>query len=368
MKILFVGDYSNVHTGLGAEFRRRGHQVTVLSDGCGCMRIAPDIYVSRSSSPFSGFGYLYRLFSVLPQLKGYDVVQFINPHFFELRPGKLRYFFRELRDRNGSLFLTLAGNDHYFMKACLDRTTFRYSEFRVGYERTAFARQTPQFERGYMLPEVADYAEWFYRAMDGAMSTLPEYHIASLPALGDKLIFTGLPIDLDYLRPSPLPDSERVRILVGMRKGSVSSKGTDVLLQIAENIAARHPESVEVRNVCDLSWEDYLEQIRDSHIVLDQLYSYSPGMNALDTMALGRISGSGAQPEYYAQLGEEALRPIFSLSPLETQIEEKLEALVLDREELERRATEGRALVEKYNDVRKVADKYEAHWSKQMKR
>lgn len=33
MKILFVGDYSGVHANLAAELRRRGHKVTVVSDG-----------------------------------------------------------------------------------------------------------------------------------------------------------------------------------------------------------------------------------------------------------------------------------------------------------------------------------------------
>lgn len=368
MKILFLGDYSNVHTTLGRELRRRGHEVTVVSDKCGCMGLDTDIYVSRGSYIGSGFTYLYRLFSLMPDLKGYDVVQFINPHFFELRPGKLRYFLRELRRHNGNLFLTLAGNDHFFLKRCLDRSTFRYSEFRVGYERTEYSRQCPQFERGYMLPGVADYTEWFYRAMDGGMAVLPEYYIASRDEMGDKLIHTGLPIDLDDLRSSPLPEGDKVRILVGMRSASVSSKGTDRLLELAQELAREHESAIEVRNVCDLPWREYLEEIRHSHIVLDQLYSYSPGMNALNTLALGRVCGSGAQPEYYSTIGEPDLRPLLSLSPLEDNLKENLLRIATDRDKLSEMAASGRKLVEKHNDVRLIADRYESHWNHLMKR
>ena len=368
MKILFIGDYSNLHSTLARELRRRGNTVTVLSDRCGCMDIDSDIYLQRGNYPGAGVTYLYRLFSLLPRLSGYDVVQLINPHFFSLRPGKLRYFLRELRRANGSVFLSLAGDDHFFVRACLDRDTFRYSEFRIGYMPTEFSKMCPQHEHGYMLPSVQHYTEALYAAIDGAMSVLPEYDMAARPILGDKLAYTGLPIDLDELTATPLPDTDKVRILVGMRSQYVTSKGTDHLLRIAREAAEKKPGLIEVENVVDLPWTQYLDKIRSSHIVLDQLYSYSPAMNALDTMALGRVSGSGAQPEYYDMIGEKELRPIISLSPYEQDIAGTLYALAADRRRLEQMAADGRKLVERHNDTRLVTDRYERHWAKHLNR
>ena len=49
--------------------------------------------------------------------------------------------------------------------------------------------------------------------------------------------------------------------------------------------------------------------MRQSHLLLDQLYSYSPATNALQAMAMGVVAASGAQPEYYEYIGNPAERP-----------------------------------------------------------
>ena len=85
-------------------------------------------------------------------------------------------------------------------------------------------------------------------------------------------------------------------------------------------------------------------------------------------MALGRITASGAQPEYYEYIRETS-RPVFCLSPLEDDatIKERLRSLVLDREGIRRMAEEGRRLVERHNDVRNIAPMFEAHWKRHLK-
>lgn len=85
-------------------------------------------------------------------------------------------------------------------------------------------------------------------------------------------------------------------------------------------------------------------------------------------MAMGRISASGGQPEYYEYIGEDT-RPVFCLSPLEDDdtIKERLRRLVSDRESLRRMSEEGRRIVERHNDVRNIAPLFEAHWQKMMK-
>ena len=85
-------------------------------------------------------------------------------------------------------------------------------------------------------------------------------------------------------------------------------------------------------------------------------------------MALGRITASGGQPEYYDYIGEKT-RPVFCLSPLEDEatIKDRLRRLAHDRKTLKRMAEEGRHLVERHNDVRNIAPLFEAHWQAHMK-
>ncbi|MDE6056486.1 MAG: hypothetical protein K2F93_00580, partial [Muribaculaceae bacterium] len=112
----------------------------------------------------------------------------------------------------------------------------------------------------------------------------------------------------------------------------------------------------------------YVQRMRSADVIIDQLYSYSPATNALQTMALGRVTASGGQREYYDYIREDS-RPIFCLSPLEDEavIKERLRSLTADKEGLRRMAENGRRLVERHNDVRDIAALFERHWQRLIK-
>lgn len=362
MKILFLGDYSTVHFYLAQEMRKRGHYVTLVSS-CDEKFLSPDdIHLKREKGLFNSVTYLYRILSLLPKLRGYDVVQFINPHFFVLRSGKLNYFLKELRKNNGSLFLSLAGNDTFFVKACCEGKLFRFSEFRVGNDKTQMVTMDPEKEYGWLAREMEDYTKIFYDCLDGAMSMLPEYHMAAEPILGDRVSYTGLPLSLEGLEYTPLEIGDKLKFLVGMRSGMQIQKGTAFLLKELRKIEKKYPDKCEVINVIDLPLNQYFDTIRSSHIVVDQLYSYSPAMNALDSMALGRVAASGAQPEFYDFIGEKELRPLICLDPLREDIFPEFEGYISDPSPLYEMSRQGRELVEKYNDVKIVAKKFEDFW------
>lgn len=369
MKILMLGDYSNLHACLAAELRKRGHDVTLVSDRGGYMGTDADQELRRRPGAVGSFRYLYRVMASLPQWTGYDVVQLINPVFLKLKPGKLRMIFDILKKNNRSVFLTLCGNDHFFVKDCTESDLFRFSEFRIGKEKTPLVQTEPMRESGWLIPEHATYTRYLYDNIDGAMSVLPEYDMSARRHMdADKLVFTNLPVDVKSMDFTEMEQDGPVKVLVGMRGNMEIQKGTAKMLDICRNIEKEMPDACRVEVVRNLSLHDYLEKLRQSHLVIDQLYSYSPATNALQTMAFGRISASGGQPEYYDYLHETS-RPIFCLSPLEDDaiIESRLRLLISDRSRMAGMAEEGRRLVEKHNDVRRIAPIFEEHWQKMMK-
>ncbi len=360
MRILFFGDYSNLHACLAKELRRRGHEVSVISDGGGYMQTARDITLKRDAGIAGSLKYLSSVFSLIQRLKDYDVVQLINPNFLSLRPGKIKYFFDILKGNNRGVFLTLAGDDYFFTKACLEGRMFRFSEFCVGDRKTEFENQSHRGEK-WIGNELRILNEHIYNNVDGAMSVLPEYDMAARPILGDKLVFTNIPVDLENLKWR-LPDiSGKIRIFIGMRGGMEIQKGTAILLDVALELQRELPEMCEVVVARNLELNEYLRRMSISNIVLDQLYSYSPGTNGFQAMALGPVAGTGAQPEFYEYIGE-SCRPIIALSPL-TDTEQTLRELILNPERMEIMSREARELVERHNDVAIVADKFEKHWN-----
>lgn len=369
MKILMLGDYSNLHGCLAKELRRCGHDVTLVSDRGIYMMTEADLELRRTPGPLGSIRYLYRVMAALPSWTGYDVVQLINPGFLSLKPSRLKMIYDILRKNNRSVFLTLCGNDHFFVKDCVESDLFRFSEFRIGKDKAPLVLCDPQRESGWLIPGHASYTKYLYDTIDGAMAVLPEYDMSAKRHMDPgKLLFTNLPVEVESLEFTEMNLDGAVRILVGMRGNMEIQKGTARLLDICRKLEEEMRGMLEVKVVKNLPLSEYLEELRKSHIVIDQLYSYSPATNALQTMALGRISASGGQPEYYEYIKEES-QPIFCLSPLEDEetIKERLRKLVLDKKRLKRMAKEGRTLVERHNDVRDIASMFVDHWNKHIK-
>lgn len=363
MKILFIGDYSNLHACLAGELRRLGHFVTVVSDGGGYQKTDADLHIDRQPGWKGSIAYLYQIFNILPALRGFDVVQLINPHFFKLKPGKLAYLLKELRKYNGKVYLTLCGNDFFFVNACINSGTFRFSEFRVDSEKTPFAQVFPEREQGYLSDNVKQYTGLLYDGIDGAMAVLPEYDMAARPILGDRCHFTNIPIDLTT---HPLSDTDwnsTLRVMIGIKPGMEIQKGTALLRDAAQQAAYLCNGKIEIDVASGLSYSDYLRRIGNAHIVLDQLYAYSPATNALDTMALGKVAATGAEPEYFKFINESANNALIPLSPLIDNLPDYLAQHFSDRDALASMAQQGRKIVENNNDVKIVVGKFLNVWT-----
>lgn len=267
------------------------------------------------------------------------------------------------------MFLTLAGNDYYFVKTCLEAKTFRFSEFETAGKPSEFELATRHGAR-WTAPGMKEFCDYIYSNIDGAMAVLPEYDIAARPYLGDRLSFTNIPVDLASLPKVPTLSSgdlsDRIRLFIGMRQGMEIQKGTARMLRICLELEKEMHDRCSVTCVRNLPLAEYLRRMSESHIVLDQLYSYSPGTNAFQAMALGRVAATGAQPEYYEYIGEPDTGAIIPLSPLVSDLEwkERFRSLILDPSGLPAMAAEGRRIAEKHNAVTTVTDRFLTHWQR----
>ena len=118
MKILLLGEYSNVHWTLALGLRKLGHKVTVVSNGDFWKNYPRDISLVRKERAFDGMRYYLKLLSVLPFLRGYDIVQLINPMFLELKAERILPIYRYLRKHNKRMVMGAFGMDYYASVAC----------------------------------------------------------------------------------------------------------------------------------------------------------------------------------------------------------------------------------------------------------
>lgn len=364
MKILLIGDYSNLHSQLATTLRSQGHSAVLLSEGSGFQDTQRDIDVRRRLPwKFGGLDLLWRCKHLFRnELRGFDVVALQHPNFLRLRPKHLTSLLEILRGENDKLFLSAAGMDVNYIRACLDKASpIRYNEFRVGDNPGPCATRVAQ----WMTPDMQQYNDLFYSNIDGAVSALYEYHQALKRILpDDKIFYGGIPVDTRALEPWPMPDSANgVQLFLGRHSHRKAEKGTDIIEEASREVCRRHPGEVHLQIVEDRPYAEYIGMMRGSHVVMDQLYSYTPATNALIAMSRGRIVLSGAEPEYYDFIGESDNRPIINIGPTYQSVVEALEQLIATRDDMEQYGAASRAFVVKHNDATTVASRYLRAWT-----
>lgn len=372
MKILFVGDASNLHNCLAQALRDLGHTAIVASNGSHWMDTARDIDLSRGLGKIGAVKYILDVLRALPRMRDFDMVVTCGHIFLDLKPGKVRRVFDWLKRHNRSIVLSALGTDYYYYNACHDGKTYRYSDYMVGNKPSPYALSAEyqaKHEDNWKLPLMREHCEHILNNIDGAISCLWEYHECYKPLLGERLAYGGIPIETRNLKPYIIEDEPRkVKFFIGVQRDRNILKGTDLLLEAAQRTVDRHPTLCELTVVENVPYEEYVQKLSQSHVLLDQLYSYTPATNALLAMARGLVTVSGAEPEYYDFIGERDNRPIINVSPLvEGDIDAKLEWIVQNKHLLPDLSRRSREFVVKHNDSHVVARRHVKFYEKILK-
>lgn len=366
MKILLLGDYSNYHACLGDALRSLGHEVTVASDGGGFMKTAASLPLHRPLPGPAGGALLYARMLADRRLRGYDVVSLIAPSFVTLRPSHLRSVYKSLRRHNGKIFLGSVGTDKAIMDfLTADECPLRYNEYMVAGKPYKPNESVLHENALWQVGDIAAWCEELYDSVDGITTALYEYHLAMQRRVSnDKLAYTGIPIDLQSIRPleRKIAADGRVKLFLGIKSNRHIFKGTDRIERAATRLAKELPDKCELLTVRDVPYQEYIKTIRQADMVLDQLYSYTPATNALLAMAAGQATLSGGEPEYYDFIGEKELRPIINSFPDDEELYNVLRNCIEHPEIVVKAAGEGRRFVEKYNDSLLVTRRHLDFW------
>ena len=361
MKILLVGEYSNVHATLAEGLRKLGHEVTVISNGDFWKNYPRDIDVSRRPDKLGGIALMFRLWKLLPKMKGYDVVQLINPMFFELKAERLFYFYDYLRKHNKKVFLGAFGMDWFWVYYCSVKKVLRYSDFNFG-DKVRTDPESLKEQKDWIGTEKERLNKHIAETCDGIITGLYEYWACYHPALPKKTTFIPFPIRCpqNIAISSAIPP--KVRIFIGINKSRSVYKGTDIMLKAAQDVLAKYPDKMELIKAESVPFAQYQQMMNGSDAILDQLYAYTPSMNPLLAMSKGIICIGGGEPENYEIINETELRPIINVEPNYESVYKEVEQLVLHPEripELKRQSVE---YVRKHHDYLKVARQYLAYW------
>lgn len=377
MKILLMGEYSNVHATLAEGLRKLGHHVTVLSNGDFWKNYPRDIDLVRKPGKLGGIMYMMKLYTIVHKLRGYDIVQLINPMFLELKAERIFPIYQYLRKHNKKVILGGFGMDYYWVSVCCKDKPLRYSDFNIGEELRTNTDALKE-RKDWLGTEKGRLNQMIAEDCDGIITGLYEYWACYQPSFPQKTTFIPFPIKPQLITSEntnsytyvenhqviSLDIPKKVKLFIGINKNRSEYKGTDIMLKAAQAIAKKYPDKTELRIAESIPFAEYVKMMNGSDAILDQLYSYTPSMNPLEAMARGIICIGGGEPENYEIIHEDKLRPIINVLPNYESVYQELEHLVLHPELVPLLKQQSIEYINKHHDYIKVAKRYEAFYQK----
>jgi glycosyltransferase involved in cell wall biosynthesis len=378
MRILLVGEYSRLHNSLKEGLTKQGHDVVLLGTGDGFKNFPSDIDIKRSvflnpilKTIAKGFDKLfniqlielenYRLLKkIIPTLKGFDVVQLINEQALKTSPKHEIQLISQLISQNKSLFLLSCGTDYSSVKYALDKK-FDYSILTPYFEDASLTKHY-RFILKYVTNPYKKLHNFLFENIQGVIATDLDYHI---PLKGHSK-YLGLipnPVNTDKINYKQPEVSNKIVIFHGINRMNYIKKGNRFFEDALQIIKEKLGGKIEVITAENLPYNDYIKAFDSCHILLDQVYAYDQGYNALEAMAKGKVVFTGAEQEWldYYNLDEDTVA--INALPNVDYLVNKLEWLITNPNKILEISKNARAFIEKEHHYKNIANKYLSFWS-----
>ena len=375
MKILLVGEYSRLHNSLQEGLRALGHQVMVISTGDYFKKYPSDILLQRKFDTglarkikiaiyllfkfdITSWHITRQFFKNASSLKGFDVVQLINESSFGATPRDEIKMISFLKQNNKKLFLLSCGTDYLSVQHQLSDVNpysilSNYKEGRVSKIefKSILKYTTPAFKKLH---------QYVFQNIDGVIASDFDYH---MPLQGHKK-YLGLipnPINTKKLRICKVDTKRPIKIFMGINRTNYHSKGISYFEKALAIIQQKFPKKVHIEIVENLPYEQYIEKYNNAHIILDQVYAYDQGYNALEAMAKAKVVFTGAETAFMQHYKLDTPVAINALPEVDSLII-ALEKLIDNPEKITEIGLAAQDFVIQHHDYKKVAQQYLDSW------
>ena len=367
MRILLFGNPSMWHSNLAKGLRERGHEVRLVSERYGWRQFPVDDILLERRTDINGklafADYIIKAWPILMGCRGYDIVQLSHSMFLSFRGSHLKPFYKYLRRHNKRLVMCSVGEDFHVLDQILNKNILRYSEQRIG-DKIMNNDNVKYLRDIYFNKGTADYCNYVAKDCDAIVAVLYEYWACYNNVYPEKLHFFPLPVVMEDMGTQEFSVGDKVRLFIGLQKDRMNIKGTDIMLKAAQDIVRDYSDKATLQIAENVPYESYERMLANADVLLDQLYSYTPAMNALLAMSKGIVVVSGGEPENYEIIGERELRPIINVQPTYESVYEELKNLVLHKEDIPNLKFQSVEYIRKYHEYHKVAQQYEDFYKK----
>lgn len=365
MRVLLFGEYSGLFNCLADGLRVLGHDVFMASGGDDYRDYPSDFRWDKTSHPWVWRWYLnrykdiYHVYKNIHLFEGFDVVHVISSRPFSYYRYINPAIFKELKKRNGKVFISGSGLDYVGAKywyELKDSKYYNYVRLFVEESRKKW-KINPFVER----PDLRQEELEIMSMIDGYIPIMYEY----VPYYkGHKSLRPTIPIPINVSKFTYAPNKpDKDGKILFFHGKTRPSKGGGYITAAFEKLKQKYSGEVDFLCKGGLPFNDYVALLRRTNVVLDDANAYSLGMNSLFSMAQGRIVMGGAETIANEELGYQ-YAPAINLRLDTDYIAMQIENLIADKKNFEERGYLSRKLVEEYHDYIKVAQQYVEEWSK----
>lgn len=354
MKILLVGEASRVHRNLKIGLLALGaecHHVT-QSDSTS-WREFDDTFSPAYSGILGGLARNIAPFLKLSKLDDYDVINFTNT--ITAVHGKYTKYLDIPWFRRKTKLMS------YYALGCDEIGLIRQNE-KLPYkpcETCLASKDTLSRDCDLMFnPRYEKSQEITKKYFDfGACSMIEYGHVEEI--FGQNFSRIQFPVDISRIPFNPSKSRSSVNIVhTPTRRGF---KGTNTVLQAIEILKNRRND-FSFNLVEGLSYEEYVTRMAEADVVVDQIYSQSPGMNGLEMMAAGKVVLTGATVLGKSYFGFMNDSPAFDAPPDAVLLADQLDRILDRKNEFGVLAERGRSYVEMNHSLKGVAEKFLKEW------
>jgi len=378
MKILLVGEYSRLHNSLKEGLVALHHEVSIVGTGDGFKQYGTDYSIAPKLLENSQLLQIVkkvvyklaklnleraekglRFYQLLPKLKGYDHVQLINSDALETHPAIAKWLLKKLLDQNKQMSLLVCGDETPVIDYCL-AGKLKYSVL-TPYLKDKSLKKQFVYSIKYTYNNHRKLFNWVQSRAQSIITSDIDYKIP-LQQLGYNAPMIPNPVNTAAIKFIPLKVTGKIIIFLGINRGSYLKKGIAFFEGALAIIREKYPALVEIIITEDIPYNEYTRLYDSAHIVLDQVYAYDQGYNALEAMAKGKVVFTGAEAEFteHYNLTE---RVAINALPDKDALVNGLSYLIENPEEIVATGIRARAFIEKEHDYIKVAQKYLEAWA-----
>ena len=377
MRILLIGEFSRLHNSLKEGLVALGHEVIIVANGDGFKNYPVDLSTKAkwcetklgniprqlifrlTKFDIARIEFGIRFYLHLKVLKGFDVVQLINESPIQTTSRFERFLLKKIFAQNKKSFLLCCGVDYLVAKHLIEKKE-RYSIMNPYFENSKSKKEF-SYILNFLSNNHKKTHDLVYQNIVGVICSDMDY----LLPMQKHPKYLGLvpnPINTDAIEFSELKIEDKIIIFLGINRGTYYTKGIAFFEKALEILKAKHKSKIEIVIAENLPYQTYINQNNRAHIILDQVYSFDQGYNALEAMAKGKVVFTGADKEFtqYYNLTEKVA---INALPDVNYLVNELEYLIENPTEIIAIGERARKFIDKEHNYIAVAEKYLSKWN-----